>query len=211
MTGDRAETIARRAAVVLLAAGRGARFGGGKLAATLSGRPLVHHAAATLAALPFARRFVVRGPDTPALDDFGFAAVELDPPGAPMSRSIAMGVAAARAADVSAVVVALADMPFVPVSHIRALLTAFDGDRITSWSGGRSLPPAVFGRDRFEDLLRLDGDRGAHGLLSDAPRIGLAMGDALDIDTPEDLDRVRASGAWSQVVETRCGRASARR
>jgi molybdenum cofactor cytidylyltransferase len=191
MTGDRAETVARRAAVVLLAAGRGARFGGGKLAATLSGRPLVHHAAALFSELPFARRYVVRTPDTPPLDDFGFTALDLDPPGAPMSRSIAIGVAAARDAGVDAVVVALADMPFVPMSHVRALLAAFDGDRITSWSDGHDHPPAIFGCSWFDDLMRLDGDRGASGLLRAAPRVALSIDEASDIDTAEDLARAQ--------------------
>jgi molybdenum cofactor cytidylyltransferase len=191
MSDDRAETVARRAAVVLLAAGRGSRFGGGKLAATLAGRPLVHHAAALFVELPFARRFVVRGPETPALDDFGFEALDLDPPGAPLSRSIAIGVAAARDAGVEAVVVALADMPFVPMSHLRALLAGFDGDRITSSTEDRVLPPAIFGRGRFDELTRLDGDRGAHRLLSAAPRIALSIDDASDVDTAEDFDRAR--------------------
>lgn len=191
MTEDRAETVARRAAVVLLAAGRGARFGGGKLAAALSGRPLVHHAAASFAAQPFARRFVVRAPDTPVLDDFGFEPLDLDPPGAPLSRSIAIGVAAARDAGVDAVVVALADMPFVPMSHVRALLAAFDGDRMTSWSDGHDHPPAIFGARWFEDLTRLDGDRGASRLLRAAPHLALSIDDASDIDTAEDLARAQ--------------------
>lgn len=192
MTHERAaERVARTTAVVLLAAGRGSRFGGGKLAASLAGRPLVQHAASGLAVLPFARRLVVRAPDTPVLDAFGFEALALDPPGAPLSRSIAIGVAAARGAGVEAVLLALADMPFVPVEHLRALLTAFDGDRIASCTEGRLLPPAIFGRGRFDDLMCLDGDRGAQGLLREAPFVALSPDDASDVDTWEDLDRAR--------------------
>jgi molybdenum cofactor cytidylyltransferase len=191
MSDDRAEATARRTAVVLLAAGRGARFGGGKLAALLTGRPLAHHAAAACAALPFAHRFVVRTPATPSLDDFGFVPLDLAPPDAPLSRSIAIGTAAARATEVDAILLALADMPFVPAAHLRALLAAFDGDRIGSCVGDRPLPPAVFARRHFGDLLRLTGDRGAQSLLRDAPHVELSPDAAVDIDTIDDLDRAR--------------------
>lgn len=198
----RAASRARTSAVVLLAAGRGSRFGGGKLAASLAGRPLVHHAAAPFAALPFARRFVVRAPETPPLDAFGFEALDLDPPDAPLSRSIAIGVAAARRAQIEAVVVALADMPFVPERHLRALLAAFDGDRIATRVGERISPPAVFGRSRFDDLVRLHGDRGAQELLRDAPLVALSEDAAADVDTAGDLERARERLARAETGET---------
>jgi molybdenum cofactor cytidylyltransferase len=43
-------------ALVLLAAGRGSRFGGGKLAAPLAGKPVIAHVAAATHALPLAQR-----------------------------------------------------------------------------------------------------------------------------------------------------------
>jgi molybdenum cofactor cytidylyltransferase len=180
-----------RIAVVLLAAGRGERFGGAKLAVDLSGQPVACHAAAMLAGLSFAHRIVVAGPHTPDLAAFGFQAVPLDPPGAPQSRSLAIGIAAAQALGADAVLVALADMPLVLRAHVEALVAAFDGDRIGSRADGVMMPPAIFGAVHFDELSGLSGDRGAGRLLSGAPCVELPPAAALDIDRPDDLDRAR--------------------
>ncbi|MEO0031096.1 MAG: hypothetical protein RIS94_854 [Pseudomonadota bacterium] len=174
-------------ALVLLAAGRAERFGGGKLQALLAGRPVLTHVADHLATLPFAARFVT---GTAALP--GYTGLPLDPPDAPQSRSLGLGVAAARDAGARAVLIALGDMPLVPASHFRALVAAFDGNRIASRSGNTSMPPALFGAQHFEALIALSGDRGAGALLRDAPALPLPANAALDIDTPEDLARAEA-------------------
>ena len=176
-------------AVVLLAAGRGVRFGGGKLAAELGGRALVLHAAGVLAGLPFARRIAVVGPGVPALGGLGFDAV-FAAEGAPMSASLAAGVRAAEGA--RAVLIALGDMPLVPAAHLRALVAGFDGDRIASSSGGRVMPPAIWGARHFPALMALQGDKGAAALLVGAPWVALPAGAALDVDTAEDLARAAA-------------------
>jgi molybdenum cofactor cytidylyltransferase len=176
-----------RLVAVLLAAGEGKRFGGGKLAADLAGRPLIDHAAATLAAIPLAGRIAVVSPETPDLSAFGFASV-LVPYRQPQSRSLAAGVRAAEAAEADAALIALADMPLVPVAHLMALIAAFGGDRIATRSF-RILPPAIFGRHYFDSLGALTGDTGARDLLTGAPSIDLDPALAIDIDTPEDLAR----------------------
>jgi len=188
---DAARKTAETTALVLLAAGRGTRFGGRKLAATLGERPLAHHSASVFTAFPFARRYVIGGYDTPRLEDFGFRHLALDPPGAPISQSIRIAAMAAMDAGVDAMLIALADMPLVPAIHIRDLLAAFDGDRMATRVAGTVLPPAIFGRGHFVDLTRLEGDRGAGRLLRDAPTVPLAEEDALDVDTWEDLERAR--------------------
>lgn len=172
-----------RIAVVLLAAGRGERFGGGKLAALLGGRPVADHAAAMLRAIGFARHIAVIGPETPPLP--GWTGVMLDPPGAPQSRSLAQGVA--QAGDAEAVLVALADMPLVPRAHVEAMVQAFDGDRLASRYQGVTMPPALLGRAHFAAMMALTGDRGAGALLRDAPAIDLPGAAGLDIDRPADL------------------------
>ncbi|MBB3360228.1 MULTISPECIES: nucleotidyltransferase family protein [unclassified Novosphingobium] len=180
--------MSRNIALVLLAAGRASRFGGGKLAALLGGKPVIEHVAAATAALPVAQRILVAAPDVPALP--GFTRVALDPPQAPQSRSLALGIAAAPGAD--SVLIALADMPLVPAAHFATMLAAFDGDRLTSSCNGQPLPPALLGAQHFPALLALTGDRGAGALLRDAPALALTAEQALDIDTPEDLARAAA-------------------
>jgi molybdenum cofactor cytidylyltransferase len=172
-------------ALVLLAAGRGSRFGGAKLAALLGGRPLAHHVAESLSALPFARRLAVCSPMTPDLP--GFERVLIDPPDAPLSRSIATGIASVR--DAQAVLFALADMPLVPASHFARLIAEFDGNRIATQVGLLTMVPAIFGASHFPALQSLQGDRGAGALLRDVPSVDLAEDLALDIDRPEDLQR----------------------
>lgn len=176
-------------ALILLAAGRGERFGGGKLAATLAGKPLARHAADCLRAIPFAGYFAIVGPDTPPLP--GYETTLLDPPGAPQSRSLALGIAAARACGARAVLVALADMPLIPRSHFDAMLGQFNGNLLASLGPDSLMPPALFGARHFIALAALEGDRGAGSLLRDAPTIILPVGTALDVDRPEDLARAQ--------------------
>ncbi|WP_353227883.1 NTP transferase domain-containing protein [Novosphingobium sp.] len=182
--------IPAQIALVLLAAGRGTRFGGAKLAAMLAGKPVARHAADMLLAHPFCAHFAVVSADTPALP--GYVPILLDPPGAPQGRSVALGVAAARAAGAAAVMIALADMPLVPPDHIAAMMAAFNGDRLSSLGPDTPLPPVLFGAQHFDALCALTGDRGAGALLRGAPTLPLSTSAALDIDRAEDLARATA-------------------
>ena len=179
-------------ALLLLAAGRGQRFGGRKLGAILGGEPVLYHSARMLGRLPFAHRIATVGATTPDLGPLGFGMVELADAGSTMSASIAAGIAAIRQRDVSAAMICLGDMPFVPAAHIHRMIEAFDGDRLASISAGRRMPPALFARAHFGALEGLSGDRGASALLAGAPAIELSPDEALDIDTPEDLARAVA-------------------
>lgn len=176
-------------AAVLLAAGRASRFGGPKLAALLNGQPLYAHAATAISQLAVSARFAVVGPETRDLAHYGFDCLMLDPAGAPMSRSIAIGVAAAAASGADVVLIALADMPLVPVNHFQALLAQFDGQMIGTRIEGSTMPPAVFGPSHFSALSALEGDAGARQLLAAAPALELSAELGLDIDRPGDLER----------------------
>ncbi|WP_295631307.1 NTP transferase domain-containing protein [Novosphingobium sp.] len=176
-------------ALVLLAAGRAERFGADKLAQDLAGKPVAWHAAQRLAALPFSTLIAVCSAATPVLTRFGYALVPLEPEGAPMSRSIALGVAAAEQAGARAVLLALADMPLVPAAHFRALVQAFEDTPITTLAGPARMPPAMFGRTSFAALRQLTGDRGARAMIAQADTLPLDPLFALDVDTPADLVR----------------------
>src|SRR5689334_3217390 len=113
---------------ILLAAGAGTRFGGGKLRATLpDGSPLGVRACATMvSALDEVIAIVRPGDDALAADlQRAGARVSFCPDAVNgMGASLAHGVA--QAADADAVIVALADMPWVAASTIDAVHAALE-------------------------------------------------------------------------------------
>ncbi|WP_375394904.1 nucleotidyltransferase family protein [uncultured Sphingomonas sp.] len=181
--------------LILLAAGRGARFGdiGGKLAEPFLGRPLGLHVAVALEDLPFRRRIAVVGQTALDYGAHGFDLVANDDPDQGMARSVRLGVEQARALDAAAVLIALADMPRVTAAHVFRLFDAADGDDavIASSDGVVPKPPALFGRERFDVLLTLEGDSGARDLLRAGRHVLASPAELIDIDTREDLAALR--------------------
>lgn len=177
-------------AVVLLAAGTSSRFGPcDKLAVPLEGLPLGLHAARTLGRLPFAARIAVCGRAGPRFAAYGFAPVVNPDPTTGQSGSIRLGLTHARAFAPKAVLIALADMPFVTTSHVLALLGRLDGEHLVvgSTDGRRPSPPALFDASLFSTLEGLRGDGGARSLLRGALLIPAPRAELSDVDTPEDL------------------------
>jgi molybdenum cofactor cytidylyltransferase len=109
-----------------------------------------------------------------------------------MSRSIAIGVGAVAAQQSDGLLLALADMPFVPAAHIEELVSSFDGNMVASSAGGVAQPPAIFGPGFFAALSRLEGDRGARDLLRSARLVEAQAEWLQDIDTRIELDEARA-------------------
>jgi molybdenum cofactor cytidylyltransferase len=107
-----------------------------------------------------------------------------------MASSIRLGVGSLgfAAKDAEGVVVMTCDQPSVTAEHLRALMK--DGGLKASHYAGRNGVPAYFPREYFGRLLELEGDHGARELLRSAPFVEL-MGGELDVDTPEDLERMR--------------------
>lgn len=180
-------------AAVLLAAGRSERFADGdKLAAPLGDLPLGLHAARTLSALPLAMHIVVTGPSGMAWPDF--TVVPNDRRHAGMARSIALGVKAARRTDIDAVLIALADMPFVSVEHLERLIAFHRGPEtlVASSDGIVRMPPALFGAAWFDALETLSGDRGARAMLEQAEIVLADPAELHDIDRLVDIEAARA-------------------
>jgi molybdenum cofactor cytidylyltransferase len=177
-----------KTAAVLLAAGRASRFGSAKLSAELGGRALGSYAAERIARVPLDLRVAVVSADNPDLTAFGFDCVTLEPVDAPLSRSLALGVARASELGAERVLIALADMPFVPLTHFVALLAQETGEGAATVCNGIAMPPAVFGPALLPALMSLRGDQGARGLVQGLPTIELAVELAIDIDRPADLE-----------------------
>lgn len=109
-----------------------------------------------------------------------------------MGSSVALAAKCARAAGAGALMLLLADMPFVSTAHIKALLEAapigLESALLASWDGCNSSPPALIGRQYWDQLAVLDSDIGARALLKKAGRIAAEPKILADIDTPEMLD-----------------------
>lgn len=188
---------------VLLAAGRAERFGSDKLLAAL---PSAHGdiAAGTPLALAACRHLVDALPRTVAVvrENAGLLAAQLASAGARvvqcsnadegMSATLACGIAAANDAD--GWVIALADMPWVRVETISAVVDALSrGALIAAPYCNRARGhPVGFAKSMQDALLALHGDQGAREILrsraADVVRVHVNdPGILRDVDVPSDL------------------------
>lgn len=116
-----------------------------------------------------------------------------------MSRSLRCGAAAADAYGAEALVVLLADQPFVRPADIDALIGSFEKepsfDFVAMSDEDQPKPPLLLARSMFEAVAGLEGDTGARALLRGGRFRGIRLpaadsGCFLDADTPDDLERV---------------------
>lgn len=192
----------RRVAGVLLAAGTSSRFGeANKLLAALDGEPVVRHAARTLLdpAAGLDRVVAVVGHEADrvraALPD-GLAVVENPNYERGQATSVQAGVEAVREAD--AAVFALGDLPRVRPETVGLLVRAFRaglGDPLAAACEGRRGNPVLFGARHFDALADVAGDTGGRRILLESDDAALVEtgdpGVLRDVDTPEDLERLR--------------------
>jgi molybdenum cofactor cytidylyltransferase len=175
-------------AVAVLAAGQARRFGSDKLMADLGGVPLGAHIARTLSPMGFGWRFAVCAKGAPIAEQYaalGFSVIENLEPQKGQAHSLHLAVATAHETGAKALLVALADMPYVTPDHIGALTQ--EGGLAASYDGVNVMPPALFPRDTWPELLRTSGDSGARELLKHAKRVPAPTAILRDIDTRADL------------------------
>ena len=184
-------------AVALLAAGRSQRFGQeDKLLAPLGGRPLISWTLEAARSVPAARRLLVTSPGS-ALTSHApdFDQLINDDPGSGLSSSLTLAVSVAAQSASSALLILLADMPFVTTRHLDRLverLCTGGGKPVFSHAAGISHPPALFPAPLFPAMLEASGDSGARALAEQAQLVPLSLEEALDIDTRSDLARAEA-------------------
>ena len=185
---------------VLLAAGAGTRFGGGKLLARLpDGTPLGVRAARTLRSAVDTALAVVRPTDVTLARLFeaeGLDVAVFPKADDGMGASLAFGVRAAPDAD--GWIIALADMPSIRLETIETVAGRL---RAGAWIAAPSFRerrghPVGFSRALCPELTCLGGDHGARALLErHASRVETFEsedpGIFLDVDTLRDLSAVR--------------------
>lgn len=181
-------------AVALLAAGRGRRFGSNKLLVHIDGVPLGLHISRTLGGFDFAARFAVCTAGSPLVTEFeglGFQTLLNENPERGQASSLHIAVRAAERTNAQALLVVLADMPFVTPEHILSVINS--GGLAASHDGSAAMPPALFPRAYWPSLSAAQGDRGGRGLLSGAKLVHASPSELRDIDVAADLPKPRQS------------------
>ncbi len=191
--------------LVVLAAGRGSRFGGAThkleqafgrstvLGCTLSnamqsGLPLV---VVTTPALSECVASLVAARDIVLVPEVGQGDSGL-PLG--MGYSIASGVSAR--ANAHGWLVLPGDMPLIEPATLRAVAAAMPQHPVVyAQHRGRRGHPVAFAAEIYSELVTLGGDEGARRLIGRYPAHGVDVDDAgvlMDLDTEDDLERMRS-------------------
>jgi CTP:molybdopterin cytidylyltransferase MocA len=207
----------RGISAILLAAGSGSRFGGGKLLAPYRGRPLIEASLANLAEAPIEETVAVVGDDAQRLravcEPYGVRVVENPDWRQGQSTSVRAGLLA-LGPEVRAAVVLLADQPLVGPGAVGRLVAAFEegAEVAVATYGGRRRNPVLFSRAVWPLLeAELSGDEGARAVLRRHPDLVTevpcdGVGDPVDVDTAEDLrslERMREREHHSKMGKKR--------
>lgn len=194
---------------VVLAAGAGTRFGGTghKLDAELDGRSIADRAVSAAVASDIGPVVVVAGairPELPTLADAladGRVAMLDNPDWADgQSTSLQVAIAEADRRHAHAVVVGLADQPFVAPSAWRAVAASTSPIAVAEYPEGRRNPVRL--HRSVWPLLPTTGDHGARHLIRERPELVEPVpctGSPADIDTVDDLRTWRNGSSGYRV------------
>lgn len=193
---------------VVLAAGAGSRFGGGKLLAPLEGRPVLQHVLDTLAAAGLTNVVVVLGEDAEAVETAlrwrTERRVRNPDPARGLASSLQVGLAAAGAGSggsPDAALIVLGDQPELRHEAIEAIVAAGDGAHavVPRYEHDRGRNPVLLPAGLWALAQGLTGDQGLGAWLVTHPEqvreVPLA-GANPDIDRRADL----AELAWARRV-----------
>ncbi|MET0586918.1 MAG: nucleotidyltransferase family protein [Novosphingobium sp.] len=180
-------------AAIVLAAGAGSRFGGGKLSASFKGEPLISHTIRAALAAPVSRTIVIATTDLDIGDWDGVEVRRIATTA--MSDSLRSGVSAAGDSD--GAFVFLGDMPLVPHDAAARLAEALGGNYAAMPRfEGRPGHPVLLSRIAFADIARLEGDQGAGALIRSREDVAfLDWPDdtvLLDVDRANDIKRLES-------------------
>jgi molybdenum cofactor cytidylyltransferase len=189
-----------RTAGIILAAGRGRRFGGGKMLATLEGRPLLQHVLDLAATVGLEPRIVVLGTDAARIERFiawrAETRVRNPAPERGLSSSLRLGLDELERIqpDCERATVLLGDQPRLRPDQLRTLLDQpLDEAQpiiVPRYADGRPGNPVVIDRGAWPLVATLEGDRGMSQLFAARPdliRQVKVAGTNPDVDTLEDL------------------------
>ena len=182
---------------VVLAAGAGRRFGGDKLLAVVDGEPMIRSVVRAYAALCGRVTVVARSREqfSAALDGLPVEVAVNEHADEGMASSLHAGVMACT--DRPALMFVLADEPRVDRSLVASVMKLWvdtSAPIVAPRFAGVIGHPVLFDRSCFTDLLALDGDTGARGVVrrmqSQVRYVDVDREQPVDIDTPDDLRKL---------------------
>jgi CTP:molybdopterin cytidylyltransferase MocA len=198
---------------LILAAGSGSRFGGGKLSARVDGKPILRHVIDAAREAGLQRPAIVLGPaDPPGVDLGGTTIVRNPRPERGLSSSLRVGWRSAASdwplehGPPDAVIVLLGDQPLVRAELLRELAAQpLDPDRpivAPRFGGSGARNPVRIETTAAGLIAAAAGDRGLGPIIDAHPdrvRWLDVAGDNPDVDTAADLATV-ADLAWASRV-----------
>lgn len=184
---------------IVLAAGGSSRLGRPKQFLQFKSKSLLRHAAQTMAASICDPIVVVLGAESDEaaaqIKDLPVATCLNENWRLGMSSSIKVGLAKLieMAPEIDAVLISLCDQPFITSEILNRFSEKFavtDVSIVAAKYNEVNGVPALFSRELFIELSRLEGDKGARDLirsLTDLATINLPEA-AFDIDSPQDFE-----------------------
>jgi molybdenum cofactor cytidylyltransferase len=188
---------------ILLAAGTASRMGSNKLLFELDGESVLRGAARRALAAGLSPLVVVLGHES----DRAWREIE----DLPLERtlnplyeqginsSLKAGILAVRKLEAMAVVVMLADMPFVTPEMLTAMVDRYrtsTAPLVISDYEGVNAPPMVYDQSLFAELLTMEGEGCGRQVVrrhrSEAEVLPWPVAALADIDVPEDYARVKS-------------------
>lgn len=189
-------------ACAILAAGASRRLGRPKQLVEVGGQSLLRRIAVEACASTCARVAVVLGAHTEAIFPtlIGLPVTRLDNDlwKEGMASSIRRAVAWATEAGSEALVICVCDQLKLEAANLDRLIASYRGSAasmVGSAYAGVCGVPALFARDRFAALGRLQADHGAIGVLSDDPGTIAIPWEAGRLDVDREADLVLALSA----------------
>ena len=196
------KSAAASVGAIVLAAGSSTRMGAPKQALRFRGQSLLRRAVLNALAAGCRPVIVVTGAHAEQsraeLEGLDARAAENPQWASGMGSSIRAGIAALLAADAdsTAAILLLCDQPFVTSNFLQKLISerrATGRAIVASQYGGSFGPPALFDRELFAELARLEDATGAKQLIAarfaEAHFVPFPQGE-IDVDTPEDFARL---------------------
>ncbi|AFL86697.1 putative MobA-like protein [Terriglobus roseus DSM 18391] len=192
--------MSRKVAALVLAAGASSRLGQPKQLVEFHGERLIDRAIRIAQQAGASPIFVVLGAeherilDALTTSDSGTRILINKGWKRGMASSLALGAAAAERVGADDLLVLTCDQVTVTPEHLMRLMEGSHREHVVaSYYSGRRGIPALFPDFAFHALQDLTGDTGARDLLQDDAVFTVPLpGGEFDVDTPEDLHRLRA-------------------